>query len=84
MSKSVVFCGYRLSSKGLQIDEHKIKAITDLPAPKNVKQMQKFLGMVNYHRNFIPKFAEKASPLYNLLRKDVKYNWDNKCQTEFD
>ena len=83
-SKSVIFCGYRLSSKGLQIDENKVKAITDLPAPTNVKQIQKFLGMVNFHRNFIPRFAEKASPLYNLLRKDVKFNWDKSCQSGFD
>ena len=82
--KSVIFCGYRLSAKGLQIDEQKVKAITELPAPTNIKQIQKFLGMINFHRNFIPKFAEKASPLYNLLRKNIKFNWDKSCQDGFD
>ena len=33
-----------------------------------------------FYRKFIPNFAQLAQPLYNLLKKDTPYNWDNLCQ----
>lgn len=82
--KEVKFVGHKLSRNGLTIDENKVKAITQLPAPTNVKQTQKLLGMINYHKQFIPKLAETASPLYNLLRKDTPFIWDENCTKSFE
>ena len=84
MAREVTFVGHTLSEKGLQISDDKIKAISQLPAPVNVKTLQKFLGMVNYHRNHIKGFAQIAHPLYNLLKKETTFEWDISCQRSFD
>jgi transposase InsO family protein len=82
--REVLFLGHKLSRKGLRIDENKIKSIRQLATPNNVKGVQQFLGMLNYHRKFINAFAEKAAPLYNLLRKEVQFNWTPDCQHSFE
>ena len=79
----VKFLGHRISSEGLQIDEDRIKAIQDLPEPKNVKQLQQCLGTMNYLRSYVYKFAEIAEPLYALLKKGVKYDWSDECKESF-
>ena len=84
MAREVTFVGHTLSEKGLQISDDKIKAINQLSPPVNVKTLQKFLGMVNYHRNHIKGFAQIAHPLYNLLKKGTPFNWDISCQRSFD
>ena len=84
LQKSCKFLGNTLSEKGLQIDDSKIAGVAKLPAPNSRKQVQKFLGMVNWVRQFIPKFAQKAAPLYQLLRKDSAFNWTPECQASFE
>ena len=84
LARVVTFVGHTLSEKGLQVSDDKIKAINQLSPPVNVKTLQKFLGMVNYHRNHIKNFAQIANPLYNLLKKGTPFNWDISCQRSFD
>ncbi|CAF1023540.1 unnamed protein product, partial [Brachionus calyciflorus] len=57
------------------MDPAKVRAIVDKKPPKNVKQVQEFLGATNYYRVFIKNYESIAHPLYNLLKKDVKFNW---------
>ena len=83
MAKEVRFLGHRLSKDGLSVDPKKVAAISNLPPPTSVKTVQKFLGSVNYFRSFIPKFAEMATPLYNLTQKGVKFEWSRDCQSAF-
>ena len=52
--------------------------------PTCIKELQSFLGLANFYRKFIPNFAQLAQPLYNLLKKDTPYNWDNLCQNSFE
>jgi len=41
--------------------------------PKNVREVRKFLGLVNYYRRFIKDFAKVARPLNILTRKNMKW-----------
>ena len=70
--QSIVFLGHILS-KGIKIDPPKTEAITKMPLPKSVNNLQRFLGMINYLRKFIPTLAKHATPLRNLLKKDVVF-----------
>ena len=54
------------------MEEEKIKAVLDWPTPKSVKDIQKFLGLANYYRQFIKDFTQIARPLHELMRKDQK------------
>ena len=53
-------------------------------SPKNDKQVKSFLGLIGYYRKFIPKFSETACPLFRLLKKDVKFNWNEFCDEAFN
>ena len=75
--------GHRLSKQGLQIDSDRIKAVQELPEPKNQKMLMSFMGTMNYMRSFIYKFAEISAPLYNLLKKNVPFVWSDECKESF-
>ncbi|MFN9979124.1 MAG: hypothetical protein ACK53Y_04385, partial [bacterium] len=62
------FMGYVVSERGVEMDTDCAKAIQVIPAPTTVKGMQRFLGVVNYSRRFIPAFARKTWSLQQLLR----------------
>ena len=51
--------------------------------PQNVKSLQRFLGLSNYYRKFVPLFSNKAEPLYRLLNKDTKFEWTEECENSF-
>ncbi|KAK3506733.1 hypothetical protein QTP70_018861 [Hemibagrus guttatus] len=69
---SVQFLGYNISSSGIQMDEGKITAVRDWPAPATVKELQRFLGFANFYRRFISNYSSIADPLTNLLRNKPK------------
>ena len=76
-ANEINFLGYQLSKRGMSMNEVKINALKKMPMPNCKKQLQAFLGAVNYFRIFIPNFAELAEPLYLLLRKQSKFVWSD-------
>ena len=80
----MTWLGRKVSEEGVRLDEEKVKVIKSLPPPTTVKQVQKLLGALNYNREFIKGFATLAAPLYNLLKKDVKFEWTPECQKSFE
>ena len=71
----VKYLGFVGNEKGLLMDEDKIKPILEFPTPKNVKQLQRIIGMTSWHRRFIPKFSKIMEPLYTLLKKGIEWKW---------
>jgi hypothetical protein len=84
MEKSVNFLGYVLSSEGIRTSPEKVEAITAMQRPNNVLELMSFLGLVNFYRSFVPRFAGICEPLYNLTQKEVVWNWNKDCQSAFD
>jgi len=70
--REVKFLGVVIRPKGVEIQKEKIEGVLNWPAPRNVKEVQKFLGLANYYRRFIKDFARIAAPLYVLVRKEQK------------
>ncbi|XP_051984856.1 uncharacterized protein K02A2.6-like [Xyrauchen texanus] len=62
----VSYVGHIFTSKGLQPDPAKTKAITEMLPPDNVTALQRFLGMINYLGKFIPNLSEVSAPLREL------------------
>ena len=48
-----------------------------------VKDVQKFLGLANYYRQFVKDFTRIAKPLHKLVRKDEKWNWGEEQKKTF-
>ena len=65
---SVPFFGQKLTKNGLVMDENKWKVIQDWPVLTNIKELQSFLGSVNYLSKFIPYLSTHRKPLQNLLK----------------
>ncbi|CAF1667312.1 unnamed protein product, partial [Adineta ricciae] len=80
----VVYLGYIINSNGKQPDPSRVTTIQNLPVPKDVKQVEAFIGKINYYGKFIQNFSNLCSPLNRLRQKDVKWNWDASCQKAFD
>jgi len=70
--REVEFLGVVIGPKGVEIQREKIEGALNWPASRNVKEVQKFLGLANYYRRFIKDFARIAAPLYALVRKEQK------------
>ena len=64
---SVLFLGHILSAKGISANPEKVEKVQTWPVPKNIKEVQSFLGLGSYYRWFIDKFAEKAWCLHELV-----------------
>jgi len=61
-----------------------MKGVLNWPAPRNVKKVQKFLGLTNYYRQFIKDFAKLAVPLYVLVKKEEKWRWEKEQEKAFE
>ena len=81
---SVKFLGSIIDEQGIHADPTKTKAISEFPPPQNVKDLQRFMGMVNHLGKFVPQLAEKSEPLRQLLCKDTTWLWTDPQQRAFD
>ena len=65
------------------MDPKKVEAIRDWPQPKNVREVQAFLGFANFYRRFIKGYSEITEPLTNLTKKDTTLLWTAKTEEAF-
>ena len=80
---TVKFLGHTISSEGISVDPSKVQEVMDWKPPTSVHQIRSFLGLAGYYRRFIPDFSRIAKPMTELLRKDVKFKWNAKCNEAF-
>ncbi|GBG73111.1 hypothetical protein CBR_g12827 [Chara braunii] len=72
----VDFLGHYVSDQGLHMDDAKITAIVEWPAPTSAKQLRSFLGLTSYYSNFIRGYARYSYILTStLLRKNPPWAW---------
>lgn len=81
--EKVRYLGHEISEAGIAPNPDKVKAIVDAPIPENTTQLKAFLGMVLFYGKFV-KLDTLLSPLYNLLKHEVFWEWDNECQKAFE
>ena len=77
------FLGHVISNKGIRPNPRRVEVIANADPPKNLKELQRFLGFINYYNTFIPHLATKAEPLRKLTRKDERFVWDKSCEEAF-
>jgi hypothetical protein len=83
LTKGIVL-GHHISSYGMRVDPAKIHIITQIKLPSSQKEVQNLLGHAGYYRRFIHNFTSLATPLFNLLFKEAKLNWNDECQVSFE
>jgi hypothetical protein len=57
------------------MDPVKIAGVVDWPTPSNKKEVQLFVGFINFYRCFIPSFSVHARALFDLTMKDIRCIW---------
>ena len=82
--REVGFLGVVIEPNGMKMEKEKVQRVMDWPVPKSVKDVQKFLRLTNYYRQFIKDFAKVAKPLHEMTRKDVKWNRGERQQKIFE
>ncbi|PLW26847.1 hypothetical protein PCANC_25435 [Puccinia coronata f. sp. avenae] len=73
-----------LKPEKLRMDPGKVKAVTDWPTPRNVTELQRFIGFANFYRRFIDHFSGTARPLHDLTKAKTPFIWDTRCTTAFE
>ena len=80
----VLYLGHIVGKDGIRPNPDKIEVIRTYPLPVNCNEVRSFVALVSYYRRFIKGFASIASPLNNLLKKAVKFEWNQECQAAFE
>ncbi len=79
--KEMEFLGFQVRNRQVRVDPSKISRIKNWPLKlKNIKQVRQILGVLGYQCAFISGYAQKAKPLMNLLKKGVKFLWNDTCK----
>lgn len=84
MQKEVVYLGHKLAAEGLFPTTEKIQAIRDAPEPRDLTELQAFLGLLNYYGRFLNNLSTVLAPLHKLLRKDVAWHWRSEQRKAFN
>ncbi|KAH0737522.1 hypothetical protein KY290_036227 [Solanum tuberosum] len=79
---SIAYLGHIISSIGLEVDPEKIRAIESWPSLSSIKEVRGFLGLTGYYRRFVKGYAQLASPLTDLLKKD-SFVWSDAASAAF-
>ena len=80
----VTFLGKKVSPEGVAVNPINIEKVQKWPLPRCKKDVEKFLGFANYHREHIKEFSHIASPLYGLTKRGTSFVWCKTHQTAFD
>jgi hypothetical protein len=67
--------GHIVSSEGVRIDPSRVEAIQALSFPRSKKEVQSFLGKINFLRRFVSNFVELVNHITTMLRKGNEVKW---------
>lgn len=81
---SIEYLGHKIDASGIHPSASKVAAIHSAPAPTNKKELQAFLGMVNFYSRFLEGKAEVAEILHRLLDDGRKWTWTREHQNAFE
>lgn len=80
----IKFLGHVFSPDGCTPDKSKVEAIDQIKTPTNVKEVQRFLGMVNYIGKFVKNLSDLTEPLRRLNQKNAEWHWDTDQEEAFN
>lgn len=83
LKETIPFLGHLVNETGISPNPEKFKALKEIPRPNKIKQLQRFLGLCNWFRAFIPHFADKCAPLTDLGKKNCKWKWGREQEEAF-
>jgi hypothetical protein len=80
---TVAFLGHVITKNGIQVDLAKVEAVANWKHPEIMTEIRSFLGLAGYYRRFIKGFSPLATLMTRLLKKDIPFMWNDKCEKSF-
>lgn len=77
LRQKIEFLGHIVTPLGISINPSKLTAIRDFPEPRNKKDLQSFIGFVNFYRKFANHHASSIDPLIQLIKKSTPWKFDS-------
>ncbi|GJS16777.1 reverse transcriptase domain-containing protein [Tanacetum coccineum] len=84
MVKEGIVLGHKISNSGIEVDRAMVDVIVKLPYLTNIKRVRSFLGHDGFYKRFINDFSKIAQPMTQLLIKDAKFIFSDKCIQAFN
>jgi hypothetical protein len=81
--KEIKFLGHTISQAGMAVDPDNVQEVMNWKPPTIVRQIRSFLGLAGHYQRFIPDFSRTAKPITELLKKEAKFVWGQKCEDAF-
>ena len=72
-----------MSTSSVSVELEKVRAVMSWERPKSVFEIRSFLGLVGYYKRFIKDFSQLAAPMTRLTRKEVNFEWNDRCEKAF-
>ena len=82
--REVVLLKVRIGPDRIKMEKEKVQEVVDWPVLRSMKNVQNFLELANYYKQFVKDFTRIAKPLHKMMRKDVKQNWRESQQKTFE
>lgn len=73
MQTEIKYLGYCIDQHGIRPSNENIESVLNYPIPRNIKEVQRFVGLASYFRRFIPGFSMVAKPLYDIIKKNATF-----------
>lgn len=80
---SVKYLGHIIENNCTRPIYDNIEPVQDFPVPTTQKHVRQFLGKVNFYHSYIPNSASVLAPLHDLLKKNSKFIWNDRCEKSF-
>ncbi|UYV71045.1 hypothetical protein LAZ67_8001516, partial [Cordylochernes scorpioides] len=82
--QKINYLGYEIFGDQISPSSTNVGIIKSLPPPRDVRCLRSFLGSITHYAKFIDNFNKLRAPLNDLLKKDVKFTWNEECQRSFE
>ena len=79
----VKFLGHVVSASSVSMDLKKVEVVMSWEIPKSLFEIRSFLGLASYYRRFVKDFSRLAALMTRLTRNEVKLEWNDLCEREF-
>jgi hypothetical protein len=76
--------GHIISKEGIKIDPNRVEGILKIGTRRSKKEVQSFLGKVNFLRSFIPNLAEIIKHITKMIRKGSEIKWITEARKSFE
>ncbi|RDX78742.1 Retrovirus-related Pol polyprotein from transposon 17.6, partial [Mucuna pruriens] len=82
--KSGRLLGFIVNERGIEVDPNKVKVIWEMSDSTIESEVRGFMGRINYIARFISQLTTTCSPIFKLLHKNQKMDWNLNCQEAFE